>query len=150
MTQVKPHELAKNCLAGADPEFSSRVQRGDIVVAGLNIGYGSSREQAPQALRHAGVQAVIGKSFARIFYRNCYNIGLPAVICPDFANDARTGDLTEIRLEEGIVFNRTQGREYQFMKPPAFLLEYIRVGGLISQLAAKLQTEEKNGNREEN
>jgi 3-isopropylmalate/(R)-2-methylmalate dehydratase small subunit len=138
MTQIKPHELAANCLAGADPEFARNVKPGDIVVAGLNIGYGSSREQAPQSLKYAGVGAVIAKSFARIFYRNCYNVGMPAIVCPEFSEEAKNMDKAEINLEAGIITNLTTGKQYQFVKPPAFLIEYIQLGGLIPYIAAKL------------
>lgn len=138
MTQIKPHELAANCLAGADPDFARQVKPGDIVVTGINTGYGSSREQAPQALKHAGVSAVIAKSFARIFYRNCYNIGLPAIICPEFVAEVENRERAELNLEEGIIINLTSGKQYQFVKPPSFLIEYIRLGGLIPYLAAKL------------
>lgn len=143
MTMVKPHELAQNCMAGIDPDFARQVKTGDVVVAGVNTGYGSSREQAPQSLRHAGIKAVIGQSFARIFYRNCYNVGLPAIICPEFAKTASKMDQVEIKLEEGILINQTTGKEYAFTKPPSFLQEYIRWGGLIPYLASRLQAEKK-------
>lgn len=149
MTMVKPHELAANCLAGADPEFAGRVQKGDLVVAGINTGYGSSREQAPQALKHAGVQAVIAKSFARIFYRNCYNVGLPAIVCPEFVNEAHAGDLARISFDEGLLENLSSGRQYSFIKPPAFLAEYIRLGGLIPYLEARLDSGKHEGTQKE-
>jgi 3-isopropylmalate dehydratase small subunit len=135
MTQVRPSELAAHCLAGADPEFAARVHPGDIVVAGLNAGYGSSREQAPQALKHAGVSAVVAASFARIFYRNCYNIGLPAIICPALAAAVKTGDILRVDLAAGRIVSLASGLEYAFVPPPAFLLEYIKLGGLIPYLA---------------
>jgi 3-isopropylmalate dehydratase small subunit len=138
MTQVKPHELAAHCLAGADPDFAAKVSPGDIVVAGLNCGYGSSREQAPQALKHSGVSAVVAASFARIFYRNCYNIGLPAIICPALAAAVQTGDVLRVDLTAGKAFNLTGGQEYDFVPPPAFLREYIRLGGLIPYLADQM------------
>lgn len=143
MTQIRPEELAANCLAGADPEFAKQVRRGDLVVAGLNIGYGSSREQAPQALKHAGVSALVAKSFARIFYRNCYNVGLAAIICPDFVNDAQAGQEGAVDMELGTVTNETTGKVYPFTKPPAFLVEYIRQGGLIPYLIRKLSNPQK-------
>lgn len=143
MTMVKPHELAANCMAGIDPNFAGKAQPGDIVVAGINTGYGSSREQAPQALKHAGVQAVIAKSFARIFYRNCYNVGIPAIICPEFAEEAQAGDQAEIDMETGVIINRTTGKQYLFIQPPAFLKEYIRLGGLIPYLSANLSQNSK-------
>ncbi|NMC31543.1 MAG: 3-isopropylmalate dehydratase small subunit [Veillonellaceae bacterium] len=148
MTQIKPQELAANCLVGADPEFARQVKPGDIVVAGVNIGYGSSREQAPQALKYAGVGAVIAKSFARIFYRNCYNVGIPAIVCPEFVVAVQSGDQATINLAGGTITNLTNGVQYLFLKPPAFLIEYIRLGGLIPYLAAKL-TCGKDGNKEE-
>jgi 3-isopropylmalate/(R)-2-methylmalate dehydratase small subunit len=139
MTMVKPHELAANCLAGADPGFAKQVQTGDIVVTGINTGYGSSREQAPQALKHAGVQAIVAKSFARIFYRNCYNIGMPAIVCPEFAAEAQNGDRAQIRFDDGSIVNLTSGKQFLFIKPPFFLTEYIRLGGLIPYLTAQLK-----------
>ncbi len=141
MTQVEPHELAANCMAGIDTEFAKKVKPGDIVVAGYNIGYGSSREQAPQALKYAGVSAVIAKSFARIFYRNCYNVGLPAISCRQFVDEVSEGDLVEVNLKEGVITNKTTGKSYYFIKPPEFLLEYIKLGGLIPYLE-KLMTQE--------
>ncbi|MDR3564175.1 MAG: 3-isopropylmalate dehydratase small subunit [Negativicutes bacterium] len=135
MTMTKPEELAANCLAGADPEFAGKVQPGDIVVAGINLGYGSSREQAPQALKHAGVSAVVAASFARIFYRNCYNLGIPAIVCPAFVAEVNAGESAAINLEDGIITNMKTGKEYGFVKPPAFLLEYIRLGGLVPYLS---------------
>ena len=153
MTMVKPHELAANCLSGADAGFAKAVRNGDVVVAGINTGYGSSREQAPQALKHAGVGAVIAKSFARIFYRNCYNVGIPAIVCPDFAEEANEGDLIQVNFDEGLIANLTTGVQYSFIKPPDFLKEYIRLGGLIPYLAASLkaggktaETKDKEGN----
>lgn len=144
MTQIKPHELAAHCLAGADPQFAGQVKKGDIVVAGVNIGYGSSREQAPRSLKYAGVGAVVARSFARIFYRNCYNVGIPAIVCPEFVDEARNGNEAAIDLGKGIITNLANGKEYHFIKPPAFLIEYIRLGGLIPYLAAQLHDEHRS------
>ena len=144
MTMVKPHELAANCLAGADPGFAKSVCAGDIVVAGINTGYGSSREQAPQALKHAGVNAVIAKSFARIFYRNCYNVGIPAIVCPEFAADVKAGEIAQVLFAEGLILNITAGAQYSFIKPPKFLMEYIRLGGLIPYLSVSLNAKRIN------
>lgn len=144
MTQVEPHELAANCMAGCDPQFSSRVKPGDVVAAGDNIGYGSSREQAPQALKHAGVSAVIAKSFARIFYRNCYNVGIPAIACPAFVEEVSEGDKIELNLIEGIIQNKTLNKAYGFIKPPEFMLEYIRLGGLIPYLEKQMEAGSEN------
>lgn len=141
MTMVKPHELAANCLAGADAGFAKEVKIGDVVVAGINTGYGSSREQAPQALKHSGVCAVVAKSFARIFYRNCYNVGMPAIVCPEFANDVKDGEQAQVNFNEGLITNLTTGLQYPFIKPPGFLMEYIRLGGLIPYLSVSLENE---------
>lgn len=134
MTHTKPEELAANCMAGVDPEFACSVHPGDIVVAGINLGYGSSREQAPQALKHAGVSAVVAASFARIFYRNCYNLGIPAIVCPAFVAEVNAGESAAINLEDGVITNMKTAKQYSFVKPPAFLLEYIRLGGLVPYL----------------
>lgn len=138
MTQVKPEELAAHCLAGVSPDFSARVRVGDILAAGWNIGYGSSREQAPRALWHAGFRAVVARSFARIFFRNCYNIGLPAIACPVFIDSVREGDQVRIDLGRGVVENSTQNVSFPIPPLPDFLLDYIRQGGLIPYLSKRL------------
>ena len=134
MTMVEPHELAANCLAGISADYAKRFSPGDILVAGDNLGYGSSREQAPYALKYAGISAVIARSFARIFYRNCYNLGLPAIVCPEFADALTEGDVVEIDMNAGTIVNITKSAAYTFVKPPEFLLEYVRLGGLIPYL----------------
>ncbi|KJS87322.1 MAG: 3-isopropylmalate dehydratase [Peptococcaceae bacterium BICA1-8] len=139
MTHVEPHELAANCMKGTDPDFFSKIHPGDIIVAGENIGYGSSREQAPQAIKCAQIGAVVAKSFARIFYRNCYNVGLPAIMAPDFVLDVNQGDLIEINYTQGGITNLTTGKKYEFIKPPDFLVEYIELGGLIPYLEKQLK-----------
>jgi 3-isopropylmalate dehydratase small subunit len=144
MTQVEPHELAMNCMAGCDPEFSRKVQPGDVLVAGDNIGYGSSREQAPQALKHSGIRVVIAKSFARIFYRNCFNIGISAIVCPAYVQEACEGDLVEVNLTEGVILNKSLSKTYHFTKPPEFMLDYIRLGGLIPYLEKQMNKECKD------
>ena len=150
MTQVEPHELALNCMSGCDPDFSKKVKTGDVLVAGDNIGYGSSREQAPCALKHAGISVVIAKSFARIFYRNCFNVGVPAIACPSFAEEVSTGDQVEVNLSKGVIENKTLGKSYEFVKPPEFMLEYIRLGGLIPYLVNQMKKgEETNINNTE-
>jgi 3-isopropylmalate/(R)-2-methylmalate dehydratase small subunit len=138
MTQVEPSELAAHCMSGADLQFSSKVQAGDVLVAGDNIGYGSSREQAPQSLKYSGIKAVIAKSFARIFYRNCFNVGIPAIVCPNFVEEVFEGDVVEVNLLEGKIVNKTKGSIYNFVKPPEFMMEYIRLGGLIPYLEKKM------------
>jgi len=143
MTQVDANELAANCMAGCTPHFSSRIQLGDVLAAGENLGYGSSREQAPQALKYAGISVVIAKSFARIFYRNCFNVGIPAIACPNFVEEASEGDLIEVNLVAGIIYNETLGRTYEFTKPPEFMLTYIKLGGLIPYLEEQMNKEEE-------
>jgi 3-isopropylmalate/(R)-2-methylmalate dehydratase small subunit len=141
MTQVEPDELAANCLAGIEEGYSKRVKSNDILVAGQNIGYGSSREQAPFALKYAGFSAVIAKSFARIFYRNCFNVGLPAIACPEFVGDLNDGDEAELDISQGTIRNMTLGKTYSFNKPPDFLLEYIKLGGLIPYLSRMMRVD---------
>lgn len=143
MTQVEPHELAANCMSGCDPEFSGKVRPGDVLAAGENIGYGSSREQAPHALKYVGIGAIIAKSFARIFYRNCYNIGIPAIVCPACVDELTEGDSIEIDLSEGLITNNTLSKTYSFTKPPEFMLDYIRLGGLIPYLEIHMSNESK-------
>ena len=131
MTQVEPRELAAHCMAGIDPDFAANVRPGDILVAGYNLGYGSSREQAPRALLHSGIKAVVARTFARIFYRNCYNIGLPAIICPEFVDEVSSMDEVGVDLSGGVIRNATLGNTYAFARPPEFLLDFVREGGLI-------------------
>lgn len=134
MTEIEPQELAKHCMSGIDARFSLKVKEGDLLAAGENIGYGSSREQAPQALKHAGIRLIVAKSFARIFYRNCFNVGIPAIVCPSFIAELNDEDMCTINLEEGTIYNETKDKSYDFTKPPEFMLEYIRLGGLIPYL----------------
>lgn len=123
------NELALHVMEGADLEFASKVKRGDIIVAGENFGCGSSREQAPVVIKQAGVSAVVAKTFARIFYRNAFNVGLPAVECPEVVDVVRQGDVVEISLGEGWI--RAGGRIYSFKPIPAFLMAILRDGGLV-------------------
>ncbi len=138
MTQVEPEELASHCMSGIDEGFAGKVSPGDVLVAGYNLGYGSSREQAPQALRFAGIGAVVARTFARIFYRNCYNIGLPAIACHAFVEEASQDDEVEIDLKAGRIINLGSGKTYPFARPADFLLDYIAAGGLIPHLATRL------------
>lgn len=123
-------ELAKHAMEGADPAFASKVSKGDIVVAGDNFGCGSSREHAPRVLKLAGVSAVIAKSFARIFYRNAINVGLPVLECAD-ADDIAQGDELEIDLEKGTILDRTRNKALSFSPFPKMLIEMLRDGGLV-------------------
>jgi 3-isopropylmalate/(R)-2-methylmalate dehydratase small subunit len=130
-------EIAKHCLESVSPSFSSSVQKGDIVVAGRNFGAGSSREQAPEALKHLGVAALIAESFAGIFYRNAINLGLPALACPQ-AKRIRNGDRLEVDALAGTIENRTTGETLECEPIPAFLMTIIRDGGLLPYLEKKL------------
>ena len=126
-------EAAKYAMGGVDPEFSSRVLQGDIMVAGVNFGSGSSRETSPLTLRHLGVAAIVAKFFARIFYRNAINIGLPVVESHD-ADRIRENDVIEIDFERGRIANTTTGEEYECSAIPSHILELIRDGGLVPYL----------------
>ncbi|MDM7940695.1 MAG: 3-isopropylmalate dehydratase small subunit [Methanothrix sp.] len=118
---------AEHVMEGLDPQFASRVQKGDVIVAGRNFGSGSSREQAPRALKEAGVAAVVAKSFARIFYRNAINVGLPLV---EADVDCKDGDEVEVDLASGTV--RVGDRVIQGSRLPDFLLEILQAGGLVA------------------
>ena len=133
-------ELATHCLEAVDPTFAAGVQSGDIVVAGENFGMGSSREQAPQALKILGVGAVLAKSFARIFYRNALNLGLPALFFPQ-ADEISAGDRLEVDLASGRVKNATTARTYSVESIPPHLVEMILAGGLIPHLKSRLAGE---------
>ncbi len=139
LTLTEPKELAQHAMEGIDSEFSRRVQPGDVIVAGRNFGCGSSREHAPLALKHAGVGAVVAKSFARIFFRNAVNIGLPVVICPEAYEAVEQGDQLEVDLEGGVLRDLTKGVELKFTPLPSFLLEILSSGGLIPYLKSKLE-----------
>ncbi|MGB4086343.1 3-isopropylmalate dehydratase small subunit [Methanothrix sp.] len=121
------HLWAEHVMEGLDPQFASRVGKGDIIVAGENFGSGSSREQAPLALKEAGVAAVVARSFARIFYRNAINVGLPLI---EAAPLCREGDLVEVDLQAGTV--RVGERVYQGGRLPRFLMEILEDGGLVA------------------
>ena len=124
-------ELAKHCMEDLDPTFVGRVQQGDILVAGLNFGCGSSREHAPIAIQASGVSLVIAKSFARIFYRNAINIGLAIVECPEAVEAIAEGDEVEADLDAGIIRNLTSGAEYRAEPFPPFIQTIITHGGLM-------------------
>ncbi len=133
--------LASHCLEAVDPAFASEVKRGDIVVGGESFGIGSSREQAVQALAELGVGAIIAKSFARIFYRNALNLGVPALVCANL--EASRGDELEVRPVEGRIINHTTGREFACEKIPTELMEIVAGGGLMPWLERKLATERR-------
>lgn len=127
----EPALLAKHVMEDADPSFSSKVGKGDIIVAGENFGCGSSREHAPIAIKAAGVDIVIAKSFARIFYRNAFNTGLLILECKD-TDKINEGDALEVSLDNGSIKNLSKNEEYKFEAMPEFMQELVKAGGLIN------------------
>ncbi|SMC09465.1 3-isopropylmalate dehydratase small subunit [Nitratiruptor tergarcus] len=137
-----PHELAKHVMEDADPEFVKKLQPGDIIVAGENFGCGSSREHAPIALKAAGVAAVVAKSFARIFYRNAFNMGLPIFELKE-TDKINEGDLISIDMEKGVIKDLDKHNEYTFTPIPPFMQELLSCGGLMNYAKAKILEENR-------
>lgn len=135
---VDPVELGKHALEGLDPDFTTRMRRGDIIVADRNFGCGSSREVAPIAIKGSGASAVIAKSFARIFYRNALNIGLPIFESEEAVNGIDAGDDVEVEPATGIVRNLTKGTQYRAAEFPPFMRSLIDAGGLVPYVEARL------------
>ena len=129
-------ELASHAMADIDPEFAEKVQEGDLIVAKKNFGCGSSREHAPLCLKTAGVSCVIAETFARIFYRNAINIGLPIIECPEAAAAIRDGDQVEVDFDRGIIHNRTKDESYEGQAFPPFMQKIIAAGGLVNYINA--------------
>ena len=119
------------------PELAGQIQKGDIIVAGKNFGCGSSREQAPEIIKALGIQCVIAKSFARIFYRNAINIGLPIIECPEAAKGIEAGDEVEVDFDNGMIYNRTKGTEFKGQPFPEFMQKLIAAGGLVKYTNSK-------------
>jgi 3-isopropylmalate/(R)-2-methylmalate dehydratase small subunit len=132
LNTIEPQALAAHCLEDADPEFVKKARPGDIIVAGENFGCGSSREHAPISIKAAGVACVVAKSFARIFFRNAINIGLPIVTCPEAVADAHAGDELDIDLAKGELKNLTTGHAFTFPPFTRELQEIIAAGGLMA------------------
>lgn len=132
-----PAELAKHCMEDIDASFASKVQPGDIIVAGANFGCGSSREHAPIAIRACGVSCVIAESFARIFYRNSLNIGFPILECPEAAKAINEGDQISVDFEKGLITDETTGQSFQAVPFPAFIENIISCGGLMNYIKSK-------------
>ena len=126
--------LGQYAMNGIDPDFFTKSQNGSILVVGENFGSGSSREQAPISLKNAGVKCVIAKSFARIFYRNAINIGLPVLECIPIWKEVKDGDILSIALEEGKIVHQRSGQTYNSQPLPSFILDIIREGGLLNKL----------------
>ena len=134
-----PKELASHCMEDIDKEFISKVKSGDIIVAAKNFGCGSSREHAPIAIKAAGVSIVIAETFARIFYRNSINIGLPIMECPDAAREIQAGDKVEVDLDSGVVTDVTLGKTWKGQAFPPFMQNIISAGGLIPYINSKTE-----------
>jgi len=131
-------ELAKHCMEAIIPDFWSRVEPGDVIVADSNFGCGSSREHAPLAIKAAGISCVIAKSFARIFFRNAINIGLPLLECVDAVDNTGEGDIIEVDLAKGEITNLTNGKTFVARPYPEFMMGIIAAGGLIEYTKKKL------------
>jgi len=133
----EPAELAKHCMEDSDAQFAQKVTKGDIIVAGKNFGCGSSREHAPIAIKAVGLSCVVAASFARIFYRNALNIGLPIFESAEAAVKIQEGDLIEVDETTGVINNITRHESYQAVPFPPFMQELIKAGGLVSYVAGK-------------
>lgn len=134
LTSLDPFEMAKHAMEGLNPDFAKKAESGVVIVAGKNFGCGSSREQAPIALKFAGVKCIVAESFARIFYRNAINIGLPVLESQGISKAVDEGDVLTVSLEEGKITNQTKHRVLHASRLPDFILAIIRDGGLIEHL----------------
>ena len=132
-------ELASHCMEDIDKSFVSKVQPGDVMVGGWNFGCGSSREHAPLCIKTSGISVVIAKSFARIFYRNSINIGLPILECPAAADAIAAGDVVRVDFDTGVITDETTGAAFQAEPFPPFIQEIIAAGGLMNSIKAKKQ-----------
>lgn len=129
-----PKELAEHCMEDIDAEFVKQVKKGDIIVADKNFGCGSSREHAPLAIKASGVSCVIAETFARIFYRNAINIGLPIIECPEASKGIAAGDEVEVDFDSGKIYNRTKGTQFQGQAFPEFMQKIIEAEGLVNYI----------------
>ena len=134
LNTIDKKELASHCMEDIDKEFVNKVSAGDIMVAGYNFGCGSSREHAPIAIKESGISVVIAKSFARIFYRNAINIGLAILECEEAADGIADGDLVEVDLDEGIIYDKTTGKRFKTQPFPPFIQKIIENGGLVASI----------------
>lgn len=140
-----PDELAEHVMEDIDPEFSGKVESGDIIVAGKNFGCGSSREHAPIAIKAAGVKVVVAESFARIFYRNAINIGLAIVESPEASKATETGDILEVDTDEGGVLNVRTGENYPAKPYPEYVQQIIDAGGLMNAVTQRVKARQQAG-----
>lgn len=138
-----PQELALHCMEGADTDFARKVRPGDIIVAGKNFGCGSSREHAPIAIKAAGVSCVIAASFARIFYRNAFNTGLPILECPELVDAVKEGETLSVDLSSGEIIREETGQVFKAQPIPPFMQELLEAGGLIPYVVRKMQKSEE-------
>ena len=137
LNTTDPAELASHVMEDADAGFPKKVKMGDIIAAGKNFGCGSSREHAPIAIKAAGIACVIASSFARIFYRNAFNIGLQIIECGELAGESKTGDALEIDMEKGEIANLNSKKKYRMSRIPPFMLELVSAGGLMKYVMKK-------------
>ena len=138
---INEKDLATHCLEDLDPEFVNKVKPGDILMAGINFGCGSSRENAPIAIKGAGVGCVVAKYFARIFYRNAINIGLPILECPEAVDSTDAGDILEIDLDTGTIYNETKNKTFHAAPFPETMQEIIKLGGMVNYVRKRLGKE---------
>ncbi|HEX2022707.1 MAG TPA: 3-isopropylmalate dehydratase small subunit [Candidatus Thermoplasmatota archaeon] len=138
LTMITAEELGKVVLEGARPEFAKQVQKGDVIVAGRNFGCGSSREHAPVAIKGAGVPVVLAESFARIFYRNAINVGLPILEVADVSKKVKEGDVIDVDLATGRIVNKTSGETYEAVPLSEQAMGILRAGGLVEVTKQKL------------
>ena len=129
-----PQELAEHCMEDIDKDFVKNVKKGDIMVANKNFGCGSSREHAPIVIKESGISCVIAETFARIFYRNAINIGLPIIECPAAAQGIDAGDEVEVDFDSGMIYNKTKGTQFQGQAFPEFMQKIIKAEGLINYI----------------
>lgn len=134
LNATKGEELAKHCMEDIDRDFVNKVQKGDIIVANKNFGCGSSREHAPLAIKCAGVSCVIAETFARIFYRNAINIGLPIIECPEAAKAIESGHEVEVDFDSGVITDKTTGESFTGQAFPTFMQKIITAGGLVNYI----------------
>ena len=137
LNTADPKELAAHCMEDIDEEFRQKSKPGDLIVGGLNFGCGSSREHAPLAIKCAGVSCVIAETFARIFYRNAINIGLPIIECPEAARAISAGDEVEVDFDSGVITDKTTGQSFKGQAFPEFMRKIISAGGLVNYINQK-------------
>jgi len=137
-TGTDPDEFGRYCMDGIDPDFPEKIARGDIIVAGKNFGCGSSREPAPISIKAAGISCVVARTFARIFYRNAFNIGLPLLECADALNEIREGDEIEVNIDTGEILDVSTDKKFNAKPIPPFMQELIQDNGLMNHLAKKM------------